>query len=70
MLPAPAWTLTAASLPLQKGGTYTLSGTLSDGRVIVNAKGEDVTLILSNADITCSYGSPLYIYKSSPPSCF
>lgn len=49
---------------ITKGGTYTLSGTLSDGRVIVNAKGEDVTLILSNADITCSYGSPLYIYKS------
>ncbi len=23
-----------------------------------------MTLILSNADITCSYGSPLYIYKS------
>ena len=49
---------------ITKGGTYTLSGTLSDGRVIVNAKGEDVTLILSNADIVCSYGSPLYIYKS------
>lgn len=49
---------------ITKGGTYTLSGTLSDGQVIVNAKGEDVTLILNGVDITCSYGSPLYIYKS------
>lgn len=47
------------------GGTYTVSGNLDEGRIIVNAQGEDVTLALNGASITCSYGSPIYIYKSS-----
>ena len=46
------------------GGVYAVSGTLTDGRIIVNAPGEDVTVALNGADITCSYGSPLYIYKA------
>lgn len=45
-------------------GTYAVSGTMQDGRLIVNAPGEDVTLALNGADITCSYGSPIYIYKA------
>ena len=47
------------------GGAYTVSGTLSEGRIIVDAMGEDVVLVLDGADITCSYGSPIYVYKSS-----
>lgn len=47
------------------GGVYVISGTLSDGRIIVDASGEDVTLVLQNADITCTYGSPFYIWKSA-----
>lgn len=46
------------------GGVYAVSGTLHDGRIIVNAPGKDVTVALNGADITCSYGSPLYIYKA------
>lgn len=46
------------------GGAYAVSGTLQDGRLIVNAPGADVTLALNGADITCSYGSPIYIYKA------
>lgn len=49
---------------ITSGGLYTVSGALEDGRVIVNAPGEEVTLTLEGADITCSYGSPLYIYKA------
>lgn len=45
-------------------GVYTVSGTLEDGRIIVNAPKEEVTVALNGADITCSYGSPLYIYKA------
>lgn len=45
-------------------GVYTVSGSLTDGRIIVNAPKEDVTVVLNGADITCSYGSPLYIYKA------
>lgn len=45
-------------------GLYTLSGTLDDGRIIVNAPKEEVTVVLNGADITCSYSSPLYVYKA------
>lgn len=47
------------------GGTYTITGEISDGRIIVNAPDKEVILILENADICCSYGSPVYVFKSS-----
>lgn len=47
------------------GGVYVLTGTLTDGRVLVNAPDADVTLVLQNADITCSNSSALYIYKAA-----
>ena len=39
------------------GGVYVLTGTLTDGRVLVNALDADVTLVLQDADITCSDSS-------------
>lgn len=53
------------TVTITDGGVYVIKGTLDDGRVVVNAPGEDVTLALENADITCATGSPLYIYKAS-----
>ena len=47
------------------GGVYVLTGTLTDGRVHVNAPDADVTLVLQDADITCSDSSALYIYKAA-----
>lgn len=44
---------------------YVLTGTLTDGRVLVNAPDADVTLVLQDADITCSDSSALYIYKAA-----
>ncbi|HOP10959.1 MAG TPA: carbohydrate-binding domain-containing protein [Oscillospiraceae bacterium] len=42
-------------------GTYTISGTLDDGQIIVNAGTDDlVTLILNGVDISCSYSSGIY----------
>lgn len=49
---------------ITSAGIYAVSGFLEDGRIIVNAPKEDVTVSLNGADITCSYGSPLYIYKA------
>ena len=46
------------------GGVYAVSGSLEEGRILVNAPKEDVTVALNGAEITCSYGSPLYIYKA------
>lgn len=50
-------------------GTYVLRDT-GAGRVIVNAKKQDVVLVLENLNLTCSYGSPLYIYKSSSTTVY
>ncbi len=50
---------------INRAGVYELSGTLADGRIVVNAKGEDVVLILNGVNITCSNSSPLYVYKAS-----
>lgn len=43
-------------------GVYTLTGTLSNGRIIVNAADDDhVQLILSGVDISSSSGSPVHV---------
>ncbi len=47
------------------GGTYTVTGEQPDGRIVVNAPDREVTLVLENTSICCSYGSPIYVYKSS-----
>lgn len=49
---------------ISSGGVYTVSGSLKEGRIIVNAPKEEVTIALNSVDITCSWGSPLYIYKA------
>lgn len=49
------YTITAA-------GEYTLSGSLPEGQVVVEAGDEDeVTLILNTVSITCSTDSPIYL---------
>ena len=46
-------------------GTYKITGSLSDGQIIVNSEDEgNVRLLLDGADIKCSNSSPLYIKKS------
>lgn len=56
-------------ITVNAAGTFVLRGT-GVGRVIVNAKKQDVILVLENLDLTCSYGSPLYIYKSSSTTVY
>lgn len=55
----------ADNVTITDGGVYVLTGTLTDGRVLVNAPDADVTLVLQDADITCSDSSALYIYKAA-----
>ena len=55
----------APTVTITSGGVYLVKGTLNDGRIVINAPGEDVTIALENADITCTASSPLYIYKAS-----
>ena len=62
--PLPAALLRKAVSYTHLGGIYAVSGTLDDGRIIVNAGSADVTVALNGASIVCSYGSPLYIYQA------
>ena len=58
------------TVTITEGGTYVFSGTLSNGRIVVNAPDKEVTIVLNGTDITCSYSSPLYVYKSSSATVY
>ena len=58
------------TVTITEGGTYVFSGSLSNGRIVVNAPDKEVTVVLNGADITCSYSSPLYVYKSSSATVY
>lgn len=49
---------------IQTGGTYCISGILSDGQIVVDAKDSEVNLVLNGADISCSNSSPIYVKDS------
>jgi hypothetical protein len=52
--------ITNSSVTITKGGTYSISGTLDNGQVIINTE-ESVTLILNNAHITSATSAPIYV---------
>lgn len=58
-------TASGNTLLIVQSGIYRLSGTLTDGRIVVSAKGQDVVLILDGVNVTCSDSSPLYVYKAA-----
>ena len=58
------------TVTITEGGTYVFSGMFSNGRIIVNAPDKEVTVVLNGADITCSYSSPLYVYKASSATVY
>lgn len=50
---------------ITQGGTYSLSGTLDDGQVIVNAGDLDqVELLLNGVHLTSSTSAPIYIMNA------
>lgn len=53
------------TVKITSGGSYILSGTLTDGQLIVDAEDEDVVLTLSGASISCSDYAAIYVKKSS-----
>ncbi len=59
-----------STVTITEGGVYVFSGTLSNGRIVVNAPDKEVTVVLNGADITCSYSSPLYVYKASSATVY
>ena len=57
-------------ISIVKGGTYLITGTLSDGNVVVNAPDEEVVLVLDQAEITSSDTSALYVYESEETTIY
>lgn len=48
-------------ITITSGGTYIISGTLTEGQLVVDADDEKVQLVLDNADITCATSAAMYV---------
>lgn len=52
-------------LTITKAGTYVLTGSLSDGQIIVNASKDDkVQIVLNGASVTCSDSAAVYVEQA------
>lgn len=59
-------TIAGSTATITTAGTYTLSGRLSDGQIIVNTEDEaTIKLVLDGVDIHSSSSAPLYIAKAA-----
>lgn len=55
-------TVDGGKITITAAGTYVISGTLTDGQIIVSAGENDaVHLVLNGADITCLNSAPIYV---------
>ncbi len=54
------------TVTITDAGDYTITGTMTNGRVVVAADetNDNVTLYLDNASITCTYTSPLFVQSA------
>ncbi len=53
------------TVTVTKPGIYTVIGTFSDGQLIVECHSDgEVVLVFKGADISCSFGAPVYIKES------
>lgn len=54
-------TVSGNVLIIHAGGVYIVSGTLSDGQILISAdEKDDVRLVLNDANISCADGAPIY----------
>lgn len=52
-------------ITITQAGTYALTGTLTDGQIVVDAaRDEDVRLVLENVNIACTNGAPIYVKQA------
>lgn len=55
-------TVSGTKVTLKSAGTYKITGTLTDGQIVVNANNTgNVRIILSGVNIKCSNSAPIYI---------
>ena len=59
-------TVDGTTVTITAARTYSISGTLNDGQVVVDSDDEeDVTLLLNGVDITCSDSAPIYVVSAA-----
>ncbi|MBR5968097.1 MAG: carbohydrate-binding domain-containing protein [Lachnospiraceae bacterium] len=58
---ADGWSEKNGVYTITKGGEYTFTGMLSEGRIIVKAKGEEVSVILSGVTLSSVEDSVIYV---------
>ena len=56
--------VSGSTVTITAGGTYALSGTLTNGTVVVDAKGQTVVLALNGASITASSGAAINVQNA------
>ena len=54
-----------SSFYIIKGGTYKISGKLTDGNIIIDAEGECVRLVFCNLEIYCDSLTPIQVNNAS-----
>jgi hypothetical protein len=55
-------TVDGSTVTITSAGTYRISGSLTDGQIIVDTDDKDsIRLILNGVDVSCSTSSPIYI---------
>ena len=51
-----------SKITILSAGTYRITGTLTDGQIVVDTQDKNTTrLILNNIDVTCSSSAPIYV---------
>ena len=63
-------TVQGTDVVIGSGGTYTVRGTASDGRIVVDAEDADVTIILDGAQITSKQSSAIYVYSAKQATVY
>jgi hypothetical protein len=54
-----------STITINSPGTYVVSGSLSDGQIIIDADSKDtVRIVLNGAQISCSDNAPIYVVSS------
>jgi len=54
-----------SKITILSAGTYRITGTLTDGQIVVDTQDKNTTrLILNNIDVTCSSSAPIYVANS------
>lgn len=58
-------TVDGQRITITSGGSYSISGALNDGQIVVSARDEEtVRLVLNGTDITCLTGAPIYVVNA------